>query len=98
MKDGPEGEVVHSLLEQVVVGTDPDGDDITTCLVIAGETHSTTRTKAKVKGANAVALQILQNAIEAEGEVPAASNHIPPDTRTISVEAWRRYAYAGTIS
>ena len=37
MKDGAEGETVTSKLEQVVVGEDEDGDDITSCVVLPAE-------------------------------------------------------------
>ena len=35
MKDGPEGATIKSRLEQIEVGTDTDGDQITSCKVIA---------------------------------------------------------------
>lgn len=37
MRDGPEGERVISRLEQVEVGTDADGDPITSCVVVPVE-------------------------------------------------------------
>lgn len=37
MKDGVEGEMVTSTLEQVVVGTDEDGEEITSCIVLEAE-------------------------------------------------------------
>jgi hypothetical protein len=37
MKDGPEGETVTSKLEQVVVGEDEDGEEITSCIVLEAE-------------------------------------------------------------
>jgi AAA domain len=37
MKDGPEGEVIVSRLEQVEVGTDADGEPITSCVVVEAE-------------------------------------------------------------
>jgi hypothetical protein len=42
-KDGPEGEVMLSELEVVVVGKDEDGDDITSCLVKAVEGAALTK-------------------------------------------------------
>ena len=38
MKDGPEGDRVTSTLAQVVVGTDVDGEDITSCVMVEAET------------------------------------------------------------
>jgi hypothetical protein len=37
MKDGPEGEVIASRLERVELGTDEDGDPITSCVVVPAE-------------------------------------------------------------
>jgi hypothetical protein len=42
MKDGPEGDVIASKLELVEVGTNEDGDAITTCLVVPTEVQRTT--------------------------------------------------------
>ncbi|MGF1628535.1 MAG: AAA family ATPase [Kiloniellaceae bacterium] len=42
MKDGPEGEALHSRLEVVTVGQDEDGDDITSCVVVEAEPSSRT--------------------------------------------------------
>ena len=55
-------------------------------------------TERKVKGAKKVALDLLRKAIDEAGSVPPVSNHVPPNTRTISVETWRTYAYQGTIT
>jgi hypothetical protein len=35
MKDGPEGDVIASRLEVLEVGTDADGEPITSCVVVA---------------------------------------------------------------
>jgi hypothetical protein len=42
MKDGPEGEVLTSRLEVVEVGTDDEGDPITSCVVIPAQTEART--------------------------------------------------------
>jgi diadenosine tetraphosphate (Ap4A) HIT family hydrolase len=52
----------------------------------------------KVRGAKKIALDVLQKAINEAGSVPPASNHIPPNTRTISIEQWRTFAYQATIT
>lgn len=43
------------------------------------------------KGAK-IALAALHEAIGECGEVPPASNHIPPNVKTVSVDQWRTYA------
>lgn len=37
MKDGPEGDVLHSTLKVVTVGHDRDGDEITSCVVLEAD-------------------------------------------------------------
>ena len=41
MKDGPEGEVIASRLERVELGSDEDGDPITSCVVVPAEVAQT---------------------------------------------------------
>ena len=46
LKDGPEGAEVYSRLEPVDVGTDDDGDPISSCIIVEAEpTKKTTNTK-----------------------------------------------------
>jgi hypothetical protein len=40
----------------------------------------------------------LHDAINTAGEVPPSTNHIPPNTRCVSEDLWRRYCYQGGIS
>ncbi|MGD0673534.1 MAG: AAA family ATPase [Candidatus Binatus sp.] len=97
-KDFAEGTEVYCRLEPVTVGIDPDGDEITTLIVLPGEQPMTSSQRRPVKGAKAVALELLRKAIDEAGSVAPASNHIPPNTRTISIETWRSYAYQGSIT
>ena len=97
LKDGPEGAIIVSRLEQVEVGTDEDGEPITSCVVVQADAVPTTAT-ASVKGAAKVALDLLREAIADAGSIPPANSHIPPNTQTISVDTWRAYAYKGTIA
>jgi hypothetical protein len=97
-KDFAEGAEIFSRLESVVVGTDPDGDKITSLVVLPATANADASRGKKVKGAKKVALDILRKAIDEAGSVPQVSNHIPPKTRTIPIETWRLYAYQGTIT
>ncbi|MGO9681175.1 MAG: AAA family ATPase [Beijerinckiaceae bacterium] len=98
MKDGEAGAVILSRLEQVELGADDDGDAISSCVIVPAEGSTQTRPGRKVIGAKKVALDILRKAIDEAGSVPPASNHVPPNTRTIQVETWRAYAYQGSIT
>src|SRR5262249_40416859 len=46
-KDGEEGEVIVSKLEPVSIGTDPDGDEIRSCVVIPGDPTAKRENKKK---------------------------------------------------
>jgi hypothetical protein len=102
MKDGPEGDQIVSLLEPIKVGLDVDGDKITSCVIVPVEgaaASAAQKGKAKrlSKGAQ-TALRALTEALDEVGSVPPASNHIPSNVRTVTVDQWRQYAYARGIS
>lgn len=48
MKDGPEGDEIHSRLEVVEVGTDDDGDPITSCVVVPADAPATPEPRRKL--------------------------------------------------
>jgi len=97
-KDFPEGTEIYSRLEPVTVGVDPDGDEITTLVVLPATAPAQSSRRKPVKGAKAVALELLRKAIDEAGSVPPPSNHIPANSRTISIETWRLYADQGSIT
>ncbi|HEY1982971.1 MAG TPA: AAA family ATPase [Xanthobacteraceae bacterium] len=97
-KDMPEGTEICSRLERIDLGTDIDGDPVSSLVVVPTEASAQPKQERKVRGAKKVALDTLRKAISEAGEVPPASNHIPPNTRTIRVATWRLYAYQGSIT
>jgi hypothetical protein len=104
MKDGPEGAMITSRLEVVKVGIDEDGEPITSCVVVPADeilqTDAPRRAKKTArlpKGAQ-IALRALCEAVEELGTVPPPANHIPTGIRTVSIDHWRKYAYARGIS
>src|SRR5262249_28456191 len=97
MKDGPEGAVITSWLEVTELGADEDGDPITSCVVRPAAEAAGAPT-GRAKGAAKVALDLLIEAITEAGELAAARNHIPANTRTCQTSVWRSYCYAGTVS
>jgi hypothetical protein len=100
MKDGIEGEVIRSHLELVQLGQDEDGDPITSCVIepVAEGIGSLAKRSVKLTAPARLALQLLGDAIVEGGKVPSTSARIPGNTRTITVETWRQYCYAGMIS
>ena len=100
MKDGNEGESIAARLESVEVGTDEDGEPITSCVVIETDVSCAKipkRGKSLSKSAQ-IALKALQMAVTKAGEVPPASNYIPSNVRIVSIGLWREIAYGMGIS
>jgi AAA domain len=101
MKDGAEGEIITSRLDVVTIGINDHRKPITSCVVVPAEDAQTNPPKTKqprlAKAAN-IALRALREAVEELGTVPPASNHIPANVRTVTIEQWRTYAYQRGIS
>lgn len=100
MKDGAQGEEIVSRLEPIEVGTDTDGDPISSCIIVPVEgAAQPKKTKGpKLGKAAMIALAALHEALSECGEVPPASNHIPSGVKCISVTQWREYAFRHGIS
>jgi hypothetical protein len=100
MKDGPEGDVVVSRLEPIEVGRDEDGKPITSCVVVPADSSVIPKATKPVRIPKSAqtALRALQEAVSECGEVPPASNHIPPGVRVVTIDQWREYAYRMGIS
>jgi hypothetical protein len=96
LKDGPEGDTIISALETVEVGTDDDGERITSCVVVPAEGQLSKR--PAIPKAATVAYRLLCQAITDGPILKPPSNHIPPDTRTCEIGLWRRYCYEGTVA
>ena len=100
MKDGPEGETVHSRLEPVDVGTDQDGETITSCVVVpvAASGASMAKKAAPLPKAAQTALRALREALDQHGSIPPISSYIPRSITVVGVDVWRKYAYLRGIS
>jgi hypothetical protein len=98
-KDGDVGLQLVSRLRVVEIGVDQDGDAITSCVVEtvdrSGALAKTTKPPPK---SCQTALRALQRALDEAGEDAPVSSTIPSSARVVSVETWRRYAYASGIS
>lgn len=99
MKDGPEGDRVISRLETVGVGTDDDGHQITSCVVVPADGLAVIPRKAARPMKSALtALRALREAMSECGITPTGSSHIPADVRVVTTVQWRQYAYSMGIS
>jgi hypothetical protein len=98
MKDGPEGDAIASRLEVVDVGVDEDGEAITSCVVEDAGAAPSGEKRKRLPAAQSRALQLLADAIATGGQVPPASNRIPPGMVCTTEDSWREYSYRGGIS
>lgn len=96
MKDGPEGETFASRLRVVALGEDEDGDPITSCVIEPTDEQSDAA--PRVRGAAAVALEMLRRAIADAGEVLPASRHYPDKTLGVKLDLWRAYCSEGGLT
>jgi hypothetical protein len=62
MKDGPEGETIASRLEAVEIGTDIDGDPITSCVIVPTEATAAIGTQPKLSKNQQTMFAILHDA------------------------------------
>ncbi len=95
MKDGPEGDQINSRLEAVEVGTDDDGDPITSCVVVPVEAQSQAPNKP-LTGHTKTAYDALIAVID-QRQTPSESDdseHVPMN---VPVDVWREEFYARQI-
>lgn len=93
VKDGGAIAPFSYKLLQSVLGTDEDGDEITSCVIAptdasTGEAKGTTR----LPDAARIALEALKAALVEQGQ-PSPGGQIPNGVKIVSVEVWREYAY-----
>lgn len=100
MKDGPDDAEFVCRLEQVIVGQDEDGDDITSCVIehLDVEPQLSEKPKAKkvrIPASAKVAQDTLNRTLNSGGAEPAPpSNHIPSGKTVVRIDLWRKFYYA----
>ena len=95
MKDGPEGETLVSRLEAVEVGTDMDGDPITSCVVVPVDGAAVrTATTRKLSDRQRLALDALADCAVDRGEPPPSTFGLPAGLVAVDVNAWRDELYS----
>jgi hypothetical protein len=95
-KDLEEGAEIFSGLDQVEVGVDPDGDPITSLVVVP--TDETAAPARGSSGANQRALDCLFETLVDYGAVPPPNSQIPPNTRTTTLVRWKEICEAKMIA
>jgi hypothetical protein len=90
MKDGPEGETIVSRLEPVEVGTDHDGDPITSCVVESVHgTIARPETNRKLSDRQRLALEALADCAADRGKPPPDGFGLPAGLLAVSLDCWR---------
>lgn len=84
-------------LQPVELGHDEDGDKIVSCALVPTDEKPPEKAN-RVSGQRRIVLDLLRKALDAEGKPSPGGNHIPQNVKVVSVETWRRYAYAGLPS
>jgi hypothetical protein len=83
----------------VEIGTDDDGDKITSCVIVPVEGLAPQKEKPKkLPAAAAKALKALHEIIDDAGIIPPHDSYIPPATKTVTIEQWRGHAFRRGIS
>lgn len=99
-KDFEEGAEVYSRLERVPLGTDPDGDEITSLVVVPVETsarHSPTP-RRKLSDRQQLGLAALTECLCNGAEPAPATWQLPAGIKVVSVDAWQEELYRrGTL-
>ena len=98
VKDGSADVPLKYTLRQSVLGSDEDGEDITSCVVEPTDASpGETRGKPKLTDPERIALDALDEALIDHGVVqPIAS--VPNGGRAVSIETWRHHAYRKGIA
>jgi hypothetical protein len=88
--DQEEGRLTTWMTEVVNLGTDEDGDDITTAL-ISNETPGVgkkTKAKLRLTDSQRRAMELLSRCINDHGRPPPPSNEFPQNVRIVSLKEW----------
>ena len=100
-KDSVDKPQLAFTFKSVTLLTDPDtGIDTTAPIMVPVAVQPVKQKTKQVKLTKSakIALAALRDAMDDLGAVPPASNHIPQNTKTVTIEQWRDYAYRRGIS
>jgi hypothetical protein len=92
MKDGAEGEVITSTLEVETVGTDEDGEPITSCVIVPAIAQPAGK---KVTPGALLALEFLREAINEGGTPTRTNSRVPNGVKTVPITRWKDLYFKG---
>ncbi|MFH0297229.1 AAA family ATPase [Bradyrhizobium sp. 31Argb] len=91
MKDDEPSAPMACRLERVELGTDDEGELITSCIMVETDEAAAAKRPKKLTGMEKLALDQLRELSAELGVRSAASNHIPHNVRVVPKELWRKY-------
>lgn len=92
-RDGAAGDKFPFDLEVIDLGKDPDGDPVTTCLVVPTDVANLPPRLRQSSAVGRIALQSLQEAISDHGELMPETSSIPKGVRAAEIDHWRNQFY-----
>jgi hypothetical protein len=92
-KDMPDGYCNASRLEAVTIGTDEDGDPITTCVVVPSDDAPLPPRGPKLTAMQATALKALDNALADAGQMRTLPGMPDGGAASVPTEVWRQAFY-----
>jgi hypothetical protein len=90
MKDAEGGAVTASKLETVDLGTDSDGDKLTSCIAVPTEKAAAGLKLSKVQR---FAFELLEKLMATEGVAPPAEANLPEGFKVCPSDTWRKRFY-----
>jgi len=98
--DGMEGSLTHYKIESAQLGTDEDGDPITTAIIsdAAAEVEQEVTARKGLSKTQRRAMELLTRCINDHGRPPPASNEFPRGVRVVSLEEWHTACERGGLS
>jgi hypothetical protein len=100
ISDGVEGPLTHYKIESAQLGTDEDGDAITTAIIsdAAAEAEQEATARRGLSNTQRRAMELLTRCINDHGRPPPASNEFPRHVRVVSLEEWHTACERGSLS
>lgn len=92
-KDGLDGEAFDFQLKPVELGTDEDGDPVTSCVVQFDENAPMPDRSSRLTAGSKIGLDALREVIGAKGKPMGGSSSIPRGVRAVEEDDWRRQFY-----
>jgi hypothetical protein len=90
-RDMPVGGKAAYTLQCVTLGTDCDGDEVTSCVVEPTD-YRPAKCRRRLRGFNDVALQALRDVMQKHGRRIQGSDSLPASRRTVAISLWREEA------